>query len=184
MRRGLRAGVGLLLFFCVARGAQNSDPSTAASAIPANVRTGSTIRYRNSQWKVIKQMSSTFEVGFGPANIVLMCSSGPTGADGLGQPMNDVELLILQRGAVVYDYAKERVEGPGFNGARFFMDDYLEIQDLTRDGVPQVLFHSGYRGVSDSETFEHILFYSKSNASFADVAPESFYNSGTHGLLW
>jgi hypothetical protein len=64
------------------------------------------------------------------------------------------------------------------------MDDYLELRNLTQDRVPQVLFHSGYRGASDGETFEHILAYDKSKAAFADVAPELFYNSGTHGLRW
>lgn len=64
------------------------------------------------------------------------------------------------------------------------MDDYLEVRNLKEDGIPQVLFHSGYRGASDSETFEHLLFYDRSKVSFADLAPESFYTSGRHGLRW
>ena len=49
---------------------------------------------------------------------------------------------------------------------------------------PEVLFHSGFRGASDFETYEHILRHDKAKSSFADVAPESFYNSGRHELRW
>lgn len=35
-----------------------------------------------------------------------------------------------------------------------------------------------------SVTFEHIIRYDKAKASFSELAPESFYNSGTHGLRW
>ena len=174
----------MFLLICVALRAQNARPSAEASVFSANVRTGSTIRYRNSQWKVVKQIRATFDVGAGPANVVLLRSSEPTGTSGAGHPMNDVGLLILQGGRVVYDYARNRVDGPGFSGSPFLMDDYLEIRDLSHDGTPQILFHSGYRGASDSVTFEHILLYNKSKTSFADVAIEPFYNSGTHGLQW
>jgi hypothetical protein len=79
---------------------------------------------------------------------------------------------------------KEGVKPPDYNGTRFYRDDYLEIRDVTNDGVPEVLFHSGFEGASDATTLEHILFYDKLGASFVDVAPASFYNSGTHGLRW
>jgi hypothetical protein len=64
------------------------------------------------------------------------------------------------------------------------MDDYLQTRDLAKDRDPAILFHSGTQGASDSVTQEHILRYDKSKGSFMDVAPEEFYNSGTHGLSW
>jgi len=98
--------------------------------------------------------------------------------------MNDVQLLILQGGKVIYDYVKAGVTPPEKYGTRSYMDDYLEIRDVTHDGVPEVLFHSGAEGASDWITTEHILVYETTKASFTDVASEPFYNSGTHGLRW
>jgi hypothetical protein len=87
--------------------------------------------------------------------------------------MNDVRLLIFHAGRILYDHTMQ-----------FFMDEYLEIRDVTGEGSPQVLFHSGSQGASDSSTLEHILRYDKRNDSVADVPPEEFFNSGTHGLRW
>ncbi len=100
--------------------------------------------------------------------------------------MSDVELLIVQGGKIIYDYVKEGVKVPKDNipPLSFYMDAYLEIKDLTHDGIPEALFHSGFEGASSWVTLEHILLYDKAKSSFADVAPESFYNSGRHGLRW
>jgi hypothetical protein len=114
----------------------------------------------------------------------LLKSRRPTGGDGLGNPSHDVQLLILQDSKIVYDYAHARPKQPGYSGVRYYMDDYLEIRDVTNDGTQAVLFHSGYDGVSDSATLEHIILYDESKGSFADTAPDAFYNSGTHGFRW
>jgi hypothetical protein len=48
------------------------------------------------------------------------------------------------------------------------MDDYLEVTGVTGDGIPEVLFHSGFKGASDSVMIEHILLYDASDADFRD----------------
>ena len=172
MCRVFPIGIGLFLTICGSAWAQT-----------ANSR-DSTIRYDHSRWKLMKRMSGSFDPLPEPAEVLLLKSLKPTGTGGeISQPMNDVELLIGYGKVILYDYAKEGVK-PNDNGTRFYADDYLEIRSVTNDGFPEVLFHSGSKGASDSITIEHILFYDKLGASFFDIALSSFYNSGTHGFRW
>jgi hypothetical protein len=135
-------------------------------------RTGPS-QYDQNRWRLIKQAAVSFVVDSVPSQVLLLKSRKPTGSGGLGQPMNDVELLILRPGGILYEHK-----------AQFFMDEYVEIRDVTGDGNPEVLFHSGSEGASDSSTLEHILHYDKRTDSVTDVASPEFYKSGTHGLRW
>ena len=106
--------------FCFAIGAtgfaQSSEPST-------------TTPFDNSRWRLLKQSKATFDPRAGAAEILLLESTSPTGTDGIGNPMHDVNVLILQQGKMIYDYTKRRHdEDPGLR-----MDNYLEIRDVTND---------------------------------------------------
>jgi hypothetical protein len=92
-------------------------------------------------WKLIKQLRVTFDAGEVPSDVTLLKSSRSTGTGGVGQPLSDVELLIVQGGKIIYDYVKEGVKVPKDNipPLSFYMDAYLEIKDLTHDGIPEVL---------------------------------------------
>jgi hypothetical protein len=130
-------------------------------------------QYNQQQWKEVKTITATFDAGYGPAQILLLESAESTGTDGLGEPTHNVDLLILRRGVVVYDYK-----------AKAFVDDALEVRDVTNDGIPEVLFHTGSQGASDAITTEHVVRFVKSSNSFADVAPDTFYQSLNHGFAW
>ena len=97
--------------------------------------------------------------------------------------MFDVDVVVRQGRRVLYDYAEQRA-GSGRNDAPYYMDDYLEVRDVTGDNMPEVLFHSGTVGASDSVAAEHILQYDQSTQSVKDISRDVFYNSGTHGLRW
>jgi len=136
------------------------------------------------RWTVVKRTPATFGDDVGTVTVVLLKSSKPTSTGGAEQPLSDVNLRILRGNKVIYDYVKVGVKPPDYNDTQFYMDDYLDIRDVTGDGIPEVLFHSGYEGTSDSVTIEHILRYDKPKASFSDIAPKAFAKSGTHGLRW
>jgi len=181
------ASFGLTFLICAAGWVQKGDrsPNKEASGIAAEaLYAGSIIRYGGSQWKLIRQAKATFNPLPDPSDILLLESVKPTSSGGAGQPLSDIELLILYGGTVLYDYVKDEVRPPEYNGTRFYMDDQLEIKDLGHVGVPEVLFHSGFAGASSSTTLEHILYYDKLRNSFVDVASPSFYNSGRHGFRW
>jgi hypothetical protein len=153
------------------------------SPIP-NERENLSVQYDQSRWQLIKRVNVVFRSDGMPSKILLLKSRKQTGSNGVGEPMNDVELLISQGDRVLYDYAKQGATSSEYNGTRFFMDDYLEIRDVTGGGLPEVLFHSGSQGASDSLTLEHILHYDKPTGSVIDIAPQEFFASGTHGLGW
>jgi len=142
---------------------------------------GSTIKYLQREWKVVKMRHVTFRTKSGALTVLLLRSIEVTSRGGADQPLNDVGLLVVHGGRVIYDFERKRDGDPGLG---FYMDDSLETKDVTGDSVPEILFHSGFEGASDSATIEHILFFENSTGSFTDVSRMEFYNSGTHGLRW
>ncbi len=160
-----RAAVGILVFSCATGWAQKEE-------IPDN------------RWELIKQKKATSDAHAGPFTVMLLRSSEPTDTGGAEQALHDVQLLVLQGDKVIYDFVKEGVTTSEERKSRFYMDDYLEIRDVTRDGIPEILFHSGSQGASDYGSVEHILAYQKAKGSFADITAAQFYDSSTHGLRW
>jgi hypothetical protein len=159
----------------------------ALSFIPAmkaqsssSVLGADSIQYDQTRWELVKRKQVSFLAKGDPASVLLLKSRDVTGHGGVGQEMHDLELIVERGGGILYDFAKQ-----GQNRSpRFFADDYLEILDVTADRVPEVLFHSGTQGASDSLTAEHILQYQKATDSIAEIAPDEFFDSGTHGLNW
>ena len=186
-----RAHVCIVVLICVAGWAQKGNgPVGGTEPLPQFGNIGSTLQYHHREWEVIKRTKATFDAASGPSELALLRSLKPTGASGAGQPLSDVELLILQNGKVIYDHSEtvteSRAKGNflGETARDFFIDDYLEIRDLTHDGPRAVLFHSGSVGASDWETVEHVVRWDKSKGSFADVAPGEFFSSRIRGLRW
>lgn len=184
-KMNLRADRRLVVLICATAWAQQgSSPVGSTEPAPQFGNTGSTLQYHRRAWTVVKRIKATFDAAAAPSELALLRSLKPTDTSGAGQPLSDVDLLILQSGRIIYDYLRDGFNSPESAGPRFYMDDYLETRDLANDRSPAVLFHSGTQGASDSITQEHILRYDQSKGSFRDVAPEEFYNSGTHGLRW
>ncbi len=187
MLKAFRPTFGVYVLICIAGWAQkgNSPPRKPTSGINTeSLRAGSIIRYGQRRWKLVKQLKATFNWLPDASNILLLESLKPTSAGGAGQELSDVELVILYGGTVIYDCVKEGIKLPEYKETRFYMDDYLELKDLSHVAIPEALFHSGSEGASDPITLVHILYYDKLSNSFADIALPSFYNSGRHGFRW
>lgn len=175
MGRLRRAALAALAFGLGAFGQAQSAPTTA----------------RN--WKAVMKTTAELPGRNGPATVVLLQSQETTAYGGADQPMHDVDLVITAPdGKVLYSYAQ--TEPPGNNtdryfadryfADRYFMDEDLRILDVTGDGVPEVLFHSGSRGASDWNSIEHILRYERSTDAFKDITTTGFDHSGRHGFAW
>jgi len=95
MCRAFPIGIGFALMICVPVWAQT-----------ANSR-DSTIRYDHSRWKLIKRMGGSFDPLPETTEVLLLKSLKPTGTGGVGQPMNDVELLIGYGKVILYDYTRK-----------------------------------------------------------------------------
>jgi hypothetical protein len=143
---------------------------------------GSIVRHRQVDWRVVKRTQTKIHRAEQPFEIVLLKSLLPTVESGAGVPMYDVELLIIQGPEIRYDYVENGSE-PG----RFYMDDLLEVRDVTGDGAPEIRFHSSVQGASGFVEPEHIISYdyiSYKKGLFTDISPEIFHNSTQHGLRW
>jgi len=140
----------------------------------------STPEFDQTRWELIKRASVRFVPDASACEVLLLKSRKATGSSGAGEPLYDVDLLLQQGGKALYEYAERRTK----DDTPFYMDDYLDIRDVTGDRVPAVLFHSGTQGASDFVINEHILRYDHSTESVKDIALDIFYQSGTHGLRW
>jgi hypothetical protein len=134
--------------------------------------------YDTVKWILVKKTVAVFD-GSRPAEVLLLKSAGETGRSGADGPLNDVQLLVTKGGQVIYDYVQQRRDNN-----RFLMDYTLTVQDVTGDGVPEIIFHSGTRAASDWFRVEHILSFDRTNNSFVDITTHEFFESGTHGLRW
>ena len=143
--------------------------------------------YDATKWKIIKRTRAEFGAELSGCDVLLLKSVKPTSGGGAGQPLYDVNLLVIKDGKAVYDYLKEGLKPPNANGlnfTEFYMSDTLDVRDVTSDGVPEIIFHSGFEGASDFTKLNHILRYDKSLKRFVDVAPHDFAESGTAQLRW
>jgi hypothetical protein len=185
MKSLFRFNSGLLLLslslaqfgWAQARKAKTTEP------VPDFGPTGSTVSY-HGEWIVIQHTQATFDK-IGLVDVVLLRSEVVTGSTGLGEPMHDVRVVAASHGRVLANYGTPTPQGPEATRLpALYVDAYLDITDVTGDGIPEILFHSGSVGVSDSVTNEHILRYSAASNSFTDISVDQFYRSGTHGLRW
>ena len=135
--------------------------------------------YDEGRWQLLKERGVDFAEGSPPSRVLLLRSRKTTGSGGGGQPMNDVEVLVLRGDTIIYGYTNQSPRPRDY-----FRDDYLEIRDVTGDGRPEILFHSGTEGASDASKVEHVLHYDVRTGFVTDIAPGEFYQSGTHGLRW
>jgi len=133
---------------------------------------------------MIHHTQATFGSGAGLSDVILLRSEIITNSDGFGGPMHDVRVVVVNGGRVIADYGAPMRRSPENNRPGLHVDAYLDLTHITGDGIPEILFHSGYQGVSDSVTYEHILHYNASSNAFSDVSREEFNSSGTHGLRW
>lgn len=116
-----------------------------------------------AQWAVRKALSINLGGKLTDARAILLRSVSPK-EESLGAPLFAVDMLIVSSGKAVYQF--HQVGAP----FEFFMDDTLEAKDVTDDGIPEVLFHSGSVGASDYNTYEHVIYHAPDQGSAAMAA--------------
>jgi hypothetical protein len=129
-------------------------------------------------WRICSAVAISLGSDLPRATAVLLRSAKPQDTSGTGNPLFGVDLLIAADGRTIYRFA-------GVTGTpKFYIDDALEIHDLSGRGDQAVLFHSGDVGASDWWTATHILFLSRSEGNVFEVAPESFGESWRQKMQW
>ncbi len=152
--------------------------------------------YDTTKWTLVKRAEANLGMA-GPMQVLLLKSSAPTDEGGAGQPLSDIQFLIVRNGQVRYDYIKDgrKTTTPDQDATKFYVGDdlrdlyglgngNLNIRDVTSDGIPEIIFHSGHEAASDFVTLEHILKYNGATNSFTDIADSQFFQTGTHEFRW
>ena len=170
-----------------------SKPSIPKFRRRSQAASGTTL-YDPAKWSVIRRRRANFGPTLSGCEVLLLKSRLSTDTGGAGQPLYDVHLLVIKESKAIYDYLKEGLKPPDSNGinvTKFLISDTfdhrgdtLDIRDVTSDGVPEIIFHSGFEGASDYAMLNHILRYDRSTMSFTDIGPDEFEESGTQQLRW
>ena len=140
--------------------------------------------YDRSQWKVVKHRAVGLGRSLPRARVLLLQSRWFTGASSLGDPLRDVNLVIAVGDRALYRF---RAEAPRFkeeSDLRFALSDSLVARDVTGDGVPEIIFRTGFQAVSNWVEQHHVIHYDPRRREFRDVAREDFESGYLESLTW
>jgi hypothetical protein len=146
------------------------------------------------QWTAVQSTFVSFGTQHRGTRVQVLKSITPTGTDGTGRLLYSVNLIVAEKGLLLYSFAPLAV--PQFDAQRtdpvYYMDDIgvdagcpLELRDVTGDQVPEIIFHAGYMGASDHATEIHVLQYTDGPTDrirFRDIRADRFVDSWWTGV--
>jgi hypothetical protein len=142
--------------------------------------------YDSNQWAVVKSATASFGKTLPNASVVLLKSVEATGSSGSGESLYSVNLVVSAQGRILYTFAPLTV--PAFDARRlqpvFYMDDLLDLRDVTGDHIPEIIFHAGFRAATDWESEVHVIQYDKAGATFRDIRADGFVESSWWRFRW
>jgi hypothetical protein len=158
-----------------------------AGDAPRSAADGTPGLFDPGQWTVVKSATANFGKSLSGAHVVLLKSVAATGSDGVDRPLYSVNVLVARNARILYAFAA--LEVPPLDRRRtdrvFYMDDVLDLRDVTGDRVPEIIFHSGWRAASDWETVIHVVeFTNRSTTPFRDIRLDSFAESLWWKFRW
>jgi len=177
--RGLLASALLLLALTAPRSGHTEERKCQAAV--SDVAAGKIQKLVGSNWTACRLVTVKFRGSdFGDATAALFESTTDDGTDGIGNPEHNVEMIIVGGGQVLYRFS----QFASFDRRRFFVDDDLEVRDLTGHGDNAVVFHSGQQGASDSSIVEHVIYLPPQELLATDVSPTDFVSSWRQAVRW
>lgn len=133
--------------------------------------------FDSEKWTVRRELD--VQVGtLGPVRAKLLRSVSPTGTSGIGDPLFAVSLIVTAGSRVIYAYTESSAD------RSFHVNDDLEARDVTSDGVPELLFDSGFVGASDRIHVHHVLYLPEGEDSLWDIAPRQFASTRRQTFRW
>jgi hypothetical protein len=183
---------GLLASLAACQVSADGPPSTPDLAAPTVAGEPKVMQgfFDPREWVVRKTIAVDLGGHLTNATAILLSSVIPKGESGVGAPLFAVDMLIVSGRTVLYQFYR-----PGA-AIEFLMDDALEARDVTNDGIPEVLFHSGFVGASDFSKYEHVIYRVPgeepvpdsepfpSSDWVNDVAPVQFIHTRRQTLRW
>lgn len=133
-------------------------------------------------WELVRELDAN------GAKFALYRSRKPVAENGTGGLTLHAFRVTTEQDGVVGSYERSSEEGirPASSaiGLDYYVDDVLEARDVTNDGVPEIIFHSGYVGASDAVSLNRILYYDPIARGYRDITDKNFSNSGLGAMEW
>ena len=158
---------------------------TGCAAVQPHEPVFSSSPYNAADWAVVKSRSATFLQPLGDVAVVLLKTKRPTQTRTTEVPTHGVNLFVLkENGDLVYKFASlfPLYDDTGGNS---YVDNVLDLRDVTGDGTPEIIFHSCSWGVSDFTEFVHVLQYHPGEkGQFRDISVDAFAEMRWQRLRW
>ena len=189
-------GIIFACLLCVRVAADDGTPRLEVEAsAPAHGFDPLAPLFNVHQWTAVQSAVAQFGKEHPNARVQLLKSIAPTGTDGTGERLlYSVNLIVVESGRMLYSFVP--LAAPQFDPQRtdlpFYMDDFgvdagcpLELRDVTGDRVPEIIFHSGWMGVSDRKTDIHVLQYTAAGPTqFRNIRGDQFFESRWWRFRW
>lgn len=138
--------------------------------------------YDQNRWDIAATYNEDVDGDGQNEQILLLKTKETAGYGGADEPMNGVQILIAKNGKSSFSYSPNEEETE-FGKQQYFTDiKSFEAEDVTGDGVKDVVFSSGQSYASDFETCTHIIVYNKEQKVFKRVNPFEFCSMFNVGI--
>ncbi len=142
--------------------------------------------YDASQWTLVKSATGNFGQALPNAKVELLKSVEQGGHDGAGEPLDRMNVIVSQENRIIYEFMPLAIpsEHDGRHEPSYYMDNLLELRDVTGDHVPEIIFHAGDRSASDFISEVHVLQYRQVVGRFVDIRGPGFSESKWDRFQW
>jgi len=169
---------------------------------------GGAPRFDPAEWELKRTAAANFGPQLPQATVSLFKSRKQYGEDGSGEPLYAANLVVSAGDKVLYEFAKAsgrkpevlperrtRVKAPGQTPRPLFfkadpdvyyMDDVLALVDVTGDGVPEIVFRTGWSAADNYSEEIHFLQLvgTQANPGFRDIQLPGFVEDQWQRVAW
>lgn len=158
-------------------GSENLDENSVQNPTPQqpSISNYFSSEDKPSGWSIVDSISYDFDGDNVPHQITLFKSNIPMGTGGAGQKLYGVRLHITKDDEIAYQYEPKYSASSRDN---FFSSSMLLLQDVTNDGLPEIIFTDGFQFASDYLSQLRILGYDPQTRSISEHQAKDFTNSG------
>jgi len=145
-----------------------------------------TTLYEARRWIVMKSAAANFGQALPNAKVELLKTVEQASPEGSGEPLYRVNVVVSQENRTIYEFTS-LVFPSGQDGRHepsYFMDDVLQLRDVTGDHIPEIIFHAGDRSASDFISDVHVLQYRPAVGKFVDIRGPGFSESKWDRFQW
>ncbi len=144
-----------------------------------------------AQWTTQKSVTANFAPALWNATVSLLASRQPTSKDAF-ESIYTANVIVSIGSKVIYEFSRKPLVSQwnpsiGQRANTYYLDDVLELIDLTGDGVPEIVFHTGWTAADNYFEALHVLHFvglRAGRAVFQDIRTPDFEESEWDRVAW